>query len=95
MKQILLRTCLAAGLASLALSCSLQESDILDAFSPGDRFYARIESSDGPDTKVYADDKLRVLFFEGPEFFYSRGYSIISFLKDRRCGRGRCSAVFP
>ncbi len=62
MKQILLRTCLAAGLASLALSCSLQESDILDAFSPGDRFYARIESSDGPDTKVYADDKLRVLW---------------------------------
>ncbi len=62
MKQILLRTCLAAGLASLALSCSLQEFDILDAFSPGDRFYARIESSDGPDTKVYADDKLRVLW---------------------------------
>lgn len=62
MKQTLLRACLAAGLASLTLSCSLQESDIQDAFSPGERFYARIETPDGPDTKVYADDKLRVLW---------------------------------
>lgn len=62
MKQTLLRTCLAAGLTSLVLSCSQQEFDTLDAVSPGNRFHAWIESPEGSDTKVYVDNKLHVLW---------------------------------
>ena len=62
MTKNLLLACLAAGWAYLAMSCSRQDADIPDNVSPGSRFHARIESPDDPETKVYADDKLHVLW---------------------------------
>ena len=64
MKNNLFRILLAVGLASLAISCSLHESDTLNNVFQSNDFEARIESPEGMDTKVYADDKLRVLWDE-------------------------------
>jgi uncharacterized protein (TIGR02145 family) len=62
MKINLLRAGLLAGLATMAISCSMEEFDLLDVFQSGDRFYARIESVHDQETKVYADYNLRVLW---------------------------------
>ena len=47
----------------LAVSCSVQEFDIQDAgTSSQDVFYAYLESYSEPDTKVYVNEKLKILW---------------------------------
>ena len=47
----------------LAVSCTVQELDITPAPHQGDVFYASLESYES-DTKVYLDDKIKILWDE-------------------------------
>ncbi len=50
----------------LAVSCSVQELDTPSAApSEDDVFYASLESASGPDTKVYIDEDIKILWDEG------------------------------
>ncbi len=50
----------------LAMSCSVQELDTPSAApSEDDVFYASLESASGPDTKVYIDEDIKILWDEG------------------------------
>lgn len=50
----------------LAVSCSVQDLDIPSAAPSGDDvFYASLESASGPDTKVYIDEDIKILWDEG------------------------------
>lgn len=62
MKKNLFYVCLAAGLAFGAAACSVQEPDSREARPSGGEFFARIEASSEQETKVYADDRLRILW---------------------------------
>ena len=64
MKTNLLYLCLAAGLAYGATACSVQEPDSQEARPSDGQFFARIEASSEQETRVYADDKLRILWDE-------------------------------
>ena len=49
----------------LAVSCSVQEMDIPSAASLGDDvFYASLETTSEPDTKVYIDENIKILWDE-------------------------------
>ena len=49
----------------LAMSCSVQEMDIPSAASLGDDvFYASLETTSEPDTKVYIDENIKILWDE-------------------------------
>ena len=59
-----LRPSLVVSLISLlAVSCSVRELEIKDAASYGDDvFYASLESYSEPETRVYVDDKVKILW---------------------------------
>ena len=49
-------------LAALAVSCVKEQQEVIQTITNEPEFYATIEGSNNPDTRVFVDDHLRVLW---------------------------------